>query len=226
MEAFAKDVAEETRKQVERLGVDALILAGNETFLPILRDAFHESIQQRIVDTLNLDLTTNDSELIEATQPVMERVEKEREQAVVQRLRDAIGMGARGAGGQADTLRALQNGQVDTLLLVDTFEGKGWADHDMHVFGVGNHPTQHPAGGDVSSIVDVDLREEMVRLALMTDADVEIIHSGVPVPDTDEVRDADQERPITEAAAMLDELGGVGALLRYDLYETAPEQTI
>jgi hypothetical protein len=112
------------------------------------------------------------------------------------------------------------------LLMVDTFEGTGWADYSLPVFRSGDLPTHHPYGGDVSSLVRVDLREEMVRLALMTDAEVNIIHSDVPVSEDEEVRDADDGMPMTDAAQALLEIGGVGALLRYSLDETAPEQTV
>lgn len=226
IDAFAADVAEETRKQLDRLGVDALIVAGNEVMTSALDDAFHVTVKDRLVETIHLDMTASDDDIIEATEPIVTRSEREREAAYVQQLQDAIGMDARGAAGQADTLRALQNGQVDVLLMADSFEGDGWADYSMHVFGVGDVPTQHPMGGDVSSLVHVDLREEMTRLAVLTDAEVDIIHSDVPVTEDEEVRDAGEGMPITEAAQKLIEMGGVGAILRYSLDETAPEQSV
>lgn len=226
VEAFADDVAEETRKALDRLGVDMVIVAGNEVMTSALHSAFHETVQDCVVETIHMDMTASESDILEATLPIVTRVEREREEVYVQRLEDAIGMDARGAKGQADTLRALQNGQVDVLLMADTFEGDGWADYSMHAFGVGDVPTQHPLGGDASALAHIDLREEMVRLAVMTDAEVDIIHSDVPVTEDEEVRDAEEGMPITEAANKLIDLGGVGAMLRYSLDETPPEQSV
>lgn len=226
IDAFARDVAEETRKQLDRLGVHDLIVGGNEVMTSALDDAFHESVKKRIVATIPMDMTASDSDTIEATMPIVTRVEREREEAAVRELTDMIGMDARGASGPADTLRALQNGQVDVLVMVDTFEGTGWADYEMHVFGIGDLPTSHPVGGDVSSLVTIDLREEMVRLALETGAEVDIIHSAVPFADDEEVRDVDDAMPMSPAAKTLQDMGGVGAILRYSLDETPPDEAV
>jgi peptide subunit release factor 1 (eRF1) len=226
IEAFAGDVAEETRKALERFDVDMLVLAGNEVMTSTLHNTFHQTVQDRIVATVAMDLTAGESEMLEAALPIVLDVERQREADNVRRVQDAIGMGARGVSGQAETLQPLQNGQVDTLVILDTFEGTGWADYTLPVFGTGDVPTTHPYGGDVSSIRRIDLRQEMVRLALATDAEVDIIHSDVPVAEDEAPRDEGEERPITDAARALQEMGGVGALLRYELDETAGDQAI
>ncbi len=226
VEAFARDIAEETRTRLDRLGVDSLIVAGAEVMTSALDHAFHQSVKDRIVGTIRMETWSSDSEVIEATLPMLADVERKREEEAVRNLRDHVGAKTRGAAGVADTLRALQNGQAGELVVLDTFEAKGWADYGMHVFGVDNHPTQHPVGGNVADIVDVNLRDELVRLALQTDADVEVIHSDVPVPEGGEVPDADDERPVTKAAKELQEIGGVGAVLRFEMDETAPPESV
>ena len=226
IEAFARDVAEETRTALDNLGVDALIVAGSEVMTSALDAEFHQTVKDRIVDTIRMEMASSDQDVIDATLQIVEEAERSREAEAVQRLKDHVGAGDRGAAGVSDTLRALQNGQVRELVLLDTFEARGWAEYSMHVFGVGNHPTQHPIGGDVANIVDVDLREEFVRLALATAADVEIVHSDVPVPESDDVPDDGDGPPMTGAAAALSELGGAGAILRYELDETAPDQSV
>lgn len=226
VDAFARDIAEETRTWLDRLGVDSLILAGAEVMTSALEDAFHQTVKDRLVETMRLETWSSESEVIEATLPILAESERKREEDAVRNLRDHVGAKTRGAAGVADTLRALQNGQVSDLIMLDTFEAEGWADYTMHVFGVGNRPTQHPVGGDVADIVDVDLRDEMVRLALHTDAAVEIIHSDVPVPEGNEIPDVGDERPVTEAAKELMEMGGVGAVLRFELDETAPPESV
>ncbi|HWV23636.1 MAG TPA: Vms1/Ankzf1 family peptidyl-tRNA hydrolase [Thermomicrobiales bacterium] len=226
IEAFARDVADETRKALDRLDVDSLIVAGNEVMTSALSHEFHETVKARIIDTIHLDITATDDEVLEATQPIADRAERQREATLVANIRDQVGSDGRGAAGPQDTLQALQIGQVQTLAMVDTFEGGGWADFDMQVFGVGAIPVAHPAGGDVSALVAVDLPNEMLRLALASGAGIDVIHSDVPAHTDEAVRQSDDGMPIMEAAASLNEIGGVGALLRYALDETAPPESV
>jgi hypothetical protein len=90
-----------------------------------------------------------------------------------------------GAGGAIDVLSALQAGQVMTLAVNDDFEGTGWADYTMPAFGTGDLPTSHPLGGDVANLVEVDLQEEMARLAVQSDAEIDIVPTSVPADATD-----------------------------------------
>lgn len=226
VEAFASDVAEETRRSLDRNGVDSLIVAGNEVMTTALEHEFHETVKERVIETIGLDIRATDDEIVEATQDIADRAERRRESDLVSNIRDQVGSDARGVAGPADTLQALQIGQVDMLAIVDTFEDTGWADFDMHVFGVGEIPTEHPAGGDVASLVRVDVPNEMFRLALSSDAEIDVIHSEVPAQTDEPVRESDEGLPMTEAAASLNDIGGVGAVLRYALDETARSQSV
>ncbi|MCO5218869.1 MAG: hypothetical protein M9909_08575 [Thermomicrobiales bacterium] len=213
MEAFARDTIVETEKALAEAGVDVLILAGNDVMISVVRNELPDHLAGVIVDHIRMEPTVAPHEKVEMTIPIAEAAERRREQASVDALRNAIGGGALGVAGPHEVLRALQNGQVETLILCDTFEGSGWADYEMHVFGVNDVPAVHPTGGDTSKLVAVDLRDELVRLALSTGAEVDIIHSSVPVEATGVP--AAGELPKSDAAAELVEMGGVGAILRY-----------
>lgn len=216
VDAFARDIAEETRKALDELGVDMLILAGDEVITSALDSAFHQTVRDRVIATLRLDIRTSGPDLRHATLPVAGQAEREREAAVVQRLLDAIGAGEYGA---REVVDALQAGQVNTLVMVDDFEAAGWADFGFPAYGIGDPPSAHPLGGDQADIVPVDLRELMLYLALTTDAEIDIVHSAAPVPD--QVAESDAERDSVEsrlpAAMALDEIGGVGAILRFSM---------
>lgn len=222
--AFARDIAEETHTALDEVGVGMLILAGDEVITSALDAAWHPTVKERIVGTLRLDITTPEHELIEATMPVALAAEREREAAAVRQLQDAIGAAGPGAAGAVDTLMALQRGQVETLLVVDDFTGPGWADYALSASGVGAVPAEHPLGGEQDALVPIALEEEMVRLALQTGAEVQIIHTAVPVGSAEEqpIPEAGSPPPRTEAAEALDGLGGVGALLRFTLENETP----
>jgi hypothetical protein len=223
IEAFARDIADETRRVLDDYGIGMLIVAGNEVITSPLDDAFHQSVKDRIVDTIRIESRATDAEVLEATLPVIERAERERETEIVGRLGEFVG--GKGAVGGEATLEALQAGQVQTLVMADSYQEVGWADLSLPLYGVGYVPKEHPAGGDVSAIVPIAVEEEFIRLALQQDAEVEIIHSPVPVSNEEQARvpDAGEPLPITEAAAALNEFGGVGAILRFTLDPAPPE---
>lgn len=227
VEAFARDIADETRKVLDAFWIRMLIVAGNEVITSPLDDAFHQTVKDRIVDTIRIESRATDAEIIEATLPIIERAEREREATLVRQLIEAAGAGGKGAAGGEATLEALQAGQVQALLMADTYQEPGWADFSLPLYGIGHVPKEHPAGGNVAAIVPIAIEEEFIRLALQQDAAVQIIHSPVPVSDEEQaqVPDANEPLPVTEAAAALNEFGGVGAILRFTL-EAAPPESI
>jgi len=226
--AFARGIADEVQRALTETGVAMLVVAGDEVITSALDPAFHPTVKERIVATIRLDNRASEQEIVEATQPLVERAEREREQAAVEAVRDAVGAGGAGAAGAGSTLTALQAGQVETLVMVDDFAAPGWADYVLPVYGAGNPPAEHPAGGDPAELRPVALDEEAIRLALLTGAEVQIVHTAVPV-DPDQgvtIPEAGTLPPRSPAAAILDDLGGIGAVLRFTLDEEQPVASV
>jgi hypothetical protein len=219
IEAFARDVAEQTRIALQEHRVGTLILAGDEVITTALNKAFPQEISDRIAGTIRLDIRATESEVIEATLPIVEQVERDREMNAVQTVEDNLGTGENAVSGVEDVLTALQTGQVMTLVMTDDFDASGWADYTLPVFGTGKMPKNHPAGGDTDSIIEVSLSNELVRLAVQFDAEIEIVHSNVPVDVADDgsIPQGGQDKPRAAAARALDDLGGVAAILRFPL---------
>jgi len=219
VEAFVRTVAEETGRALQEANISSLVLAGNEQITTTLRDALHPTMQDRIVGMTRMDLNANEREIIAATLPIVEQAERERETVVVGRIQNGAGPGGGAVIGPVETLTALQAGQVITLVMNDDFSMPGWADYSFPVYGVGDLPADHPTGGDPGSIVPIDLEEEMVRLAFQFDADIEIVRTAEPITAGTMPNDATGGSlyPRVHAATALDELGGIGALLRFVL---------
>lgn len=219
VDAFARGIADEVQTVLDDASVTMLVVAGDEVITSALDAMFHPSVKERIIDTIRLDIGASEGEIIAATLPIVERAEREREVKAVNDLQDGIGAGSLGAGGAEATLSALQGGQAAALVVVDDFAAPGWADYSMPLYGVGPVPAEHPAGGNPADITPVALEEELIRLALQTGAAVQIVHTAVPVGSAaeGEIPEAGSAPPRTEAALALDELGGVGALLRFSI---------
>lgn len=224
VEAFARVIADEVHKALDEASVTMLVVAGDEVITSALDAAFHPSVTGRIVDTIRLDIGASEGDIIAATLPIVERAEREREVEAIEALQDGIGAGGLGVGGVAETLTALQGGQVATLVIVDDLAAPGWADYVMPLYGVGEVPAEHPAGGNPADIIPVALEEEMIRLAIQTGATSQIVHTAVPVGSAAnaEIPEAGSAPPRTEAARALDDLGGVGALLRFTVEQDPP----
>jgi len=223
IEGFASDVAAQTRATLEGMNIDMLVLAADEVVGSALQREFHPTVAEKIVGTISLDIRASEQDIIAAAAPVIEAAERQLEADAVQRVQDNLGTGEYAVAGPEAVLTALQTGQVQTLIMTDDFNADGWADYTLPVYGAGSKPRRHPAGGDVDQIVDVSLPGELVRLAIQTDADVEIVST---TPPNNPGEDADGGRSIPkagdeparpEAAQALDALGGVAALLRFPL---------
>src|SRR5215212_9117616 len=228
VEAFARTIAEETRRAFEAVSApvpyEYLIIAANEQMFTIINAELHETIRERVLGQLTLPIEANMTEVTAAAEPLIEEAERKREMEAVQAVRDGVGAGGRGVVGAVDTITALQTGQVMTLVMNDDFSEPGWADYTLPLFGVGDPPGEHPAGGDVANLVPTTVEDEVVRLALQIGAEVELVRSAVPVgaEEQEQVPNADDPTPRSEAARALDELGGIGAILRYALDEGQP----
>ncbi|MDQ3045181.1 MAG: hypothetical protein M3R06_08540 [Chloroflexota bacterium] len=224
VDVVARSVAEETRRALDEAKVNLLVVATNDAMASALTAEFHQTVTDRIAGQIRLDIEATPSEVHDAARPVVEEAERERERVAVQTVSDYTGAGGMGVGGADDVLTALQTGQVMTLVMNDDFAGEGWADFTFPVYGAGAAPKEHPAGGDVGNIVPIALEEELVRLAILSSAEIEIVTTEVPIS-TDEradVPDAADAQPRSDAARRLDELGGVGAILRFALDQGQP----
>lgn len=218
MENFAKAIADETRRILDEDGVQQLIIAADDQLAATLRDHFPKELDAKVIGTVAADIRATPADLLALAQPVIEAAERAREEDIVQRLTTAaLSQGGLGVFGIAETLAALQAGQVQTLVLADDFHASGWVDDTLAMVGAGEPPLEHPAGGDTASLRAVELLDEMVHRALMTDSAIAFTTTrNVEVPEdaneAEETHGARQGAPQT-----LQEHGGVGAILRFRL---------
>jgi peptide chain release factor subunit 1 len=161
---FIKTAAEAIEQLVQREGATRLVLAGNEVALPLLKDALSPQMAQLLHDEpLRLHIRTPGAQVQSEVAPLLMQLETEQDRTVVEQLVHGVRGGGLAVSGLKQTRQALENGQVDTLVLATN---TGLAEEE---------------------------RNELIQLAATTSAGVEVV----------------------EGHETLDELGGVGALLRY-----------
>lgn len=214
IQAFARVIAEETRRAMEDNAVRRLILAVSAPMEVELRSAFHATIADTIIGTIRIDIDAPFDEVLERARPVGVAFERQREAEQVGEVLNALPTG-NAVAGTVDVLNALRNGQVHRLIMTRRYSEEGWIDPKMQLFGVGDPPTEHPAGGSLEDIVVVPLEEEMIRQAVQSGSQIEIVKGSLAVDADAPIPAAGQEAPRNELVQPLDELGGVAAMLRF-----------
>jgi peptide chain release factor subunit 1 len=159
---FADEIVQALQDLVEREDVHHVVLAGDEVVMSHLNRAMPKALAQKVTGTFKADIRANVNEIAAEAMPILERAERESGMSVVARLVQEVRSGRLGVSGVEATGRALERGQVDTLVI------------------------------DEAKIGPIE-RKELVRLAAMTSAEIEVVEDAPP----------------------LAEMGGVGALLRY-----------
>lgn len=217
MMALGREINDEVQQYLEDNGVDMLIIAGDEVMTSVLDRTMSDELREYVVDTIRMESTASADEVVDLTLPIAKQAEAEREMVSVQTVSDAAGGGEMAVAGSGPVLEALAQGRVSHLVINEDFHESGWADFENLRYGTGESGEMFTGSVDGFEAVPVVLQEEMVRLAISTSAEIDVIHTGVSVdyddPDTD-IPDAGS-RPRSDAAQKLDELGGVAALLRY-----------
>jgi len=171
-------------------GFQHLVIGAPDPIARELEGALHPYLRERLAGRLHVTVGASEAAVREAAEAAEAEVERRREAALVERLREAAATGRRGVAGLAGTLRALNERRIERLLVSKGFERSGWRCPEtgaLHAVG----PTDPTTGAPMERIDDVV--EEAVEEALA---------GSVPVT-------------ICVGNADLDVLGQIGALLRY-----------
>ena len=171
-------------------GFDHLVLSGPEEITAELERELHTYLRERIASRVHLAVTATDDEIRQAAEEVEAGVERAREAAQVDRLRQALGAGTTGVVGLEGVLEALVARRVDTLLVSEGFEAPGW--RCPSCAWVGTRGRRCPLCNNAMDQV-TDVVEEAVEEALAQACRVAVCKDN----------------------ADLDVLGRIGALLRF-----------
>lgn len=167
-----------------------LVLGGPEPVVAELERLLHPYLRDRLRGRLGLGVHADPAEVGAAAMAVDLRIEHEREDALVERLRSAVGSGRRGVAGLEATLVALNERRVERLLVSRGFREEGW---------------RCPASGTLcaSGPASPVTGSPMERLGDVVEGAIEVaLAQGLPVA-------------LVDGNADLDVMGRIGALLRY-----------
>ncbi|MGI8983888.1 MAG: hypothetical protein ACR2HM_05050 [Acidimicrobiales bacterium] len=171
-------------------GFDHLVLCGPEEITAELERELHAYLRERIAGRIQVAVSASVEEIRQAAEDVEAAVERSREAAVVDRLRQGVGTGTTGVAGLQPVLDALVARRVDTLVVSEGFEAPGWRCPSCAWVGAIGRRCPLCAGemDQVDDVVEVAVEEALAQACRVS---------------------------ICRDNADLDVLGQVGALLRY-----------
>jgi peptide chain release factor subunit 1 len=171
-------------------GFDHLNIGAPDDNAHELERELHSYLRERIAARVSVPVNARDDEIRLAAMEVEAQVERKKEAAAVERLRNAVGAGNGGVAGLDGVLRALVERRVELLLVSDDFQAPGWRCRSCGYVGLKGRGC--PVCNHAMEKVD-DVVEEAVEEALAQSCRVETCSQN----------------------ADLDVLGRIGALLRF-----------
>ncbi len=169
-----------------------LILAGTEENIARFRALLPTALHQSIVGTMPLEMNAGDATVVDRSREILSDLDWQRQQDLVERVITYTLSGGVAVLGLADTLFALQEGRVMTMVVEEGFRAPGFGCADCDYLYI-DEPEHCLFCGTANAQPVTDVVERAVHKAYLQGARVEII---------------------TESPALAKH-GHIGALLRY-----------
>ena len=190
-----KDVIDRLNKIVSAEQIQHIVVAGDEVAVPLFTEQLPIPLRERLVDFIRLDRSADEATIVEMTMEVMRQKDAETDAQRVAELTDAWRSGGLGVAGGEATLRALELGQVDELIMTASLDTLRSTKHLPVDAAPGSIQAHTSASGNGPDETRLKLSSELIRRAQQTGASIRFI----------------------EDPQLLAEIGGVGALLRFSI---------
>lgn len=191
IDSFFKEVVEEFQKLYRKEEeITKIIIAGPGAAKVRLKNFLPKQMRVQVLDVVDADIDIEESKLIRATMKKVMADERRRSIETVTKLRTEVLKDECAVHGIRDTLKAVRNGQAELLIVTKNLKIRGWICENCQCVRVGIKNVC-PYCNEKTS--EVDVIEEIIEFAERTNTPIEFVRSN----------------------EILNELGGVGALLRY-----------
>ena len=183
--------ADETTAFFEERKPGHLLIAGTGETVAQFRELLPKHLQDAIIGTFSIEMNAKDNEILERSLEIVRQVDQQREAALVKTTITAAAKGSNGVIRLDDTLGAVSEGRIQTLIVSDGFRAPGYRCKSC-TYLTGQILSACPfCGGEIREIPDA------VELAIQR-----VTEQGGGVE-------------IIQQKEKLDAAGGIGALLRY-----------
>ncbi len=121
----AKEAIETLDRIVREEKIPHVILAGDAAFIPELREQLPKHLAEKLIDAMRLDTKAPEHEIFEATLEAIREKDAATDAEKVQRAMELYRAGGLACAGVKETLKMLENGQVEELLIGAALESEG-----------------------------------------------------------------------------------------------------
>jgi peptide chain release factor subunit 1 len=188
----AKEVVAELEKLVREDRIDRVILAGDEAvIIPILKGEITKELEDKVIGTVSLSVNAPEHEVLEAAEKIVNQHNTLEDMKVVETLKEQDYENGLGVSSIGKVLPALLNGQVQELYISSNFDSIDYNIGQVNKIFKDYAPgidEDLPSAKQTGLVID-----EILRIAVQTADDIRFIQDD----------------------NLLKEVGGVGALLRY-----------
>ncbi|MGH9457797.1 MAG: Vms1/Ankzf1 family peptidyl-tRNA hydrolase [Thermoanaerobaculia bacterium] len=186
-----KEVADLVTRMADKAEFERFILSGQERNLANFRSFLPKRVEERVIGILHLDIRSGEEDVVDACRRIVEGDQLLRLRERLAQLEEASQSGGRGALGFAGVVDAVNQRRLARLVIGENASARGWRCTSCGTLGEAI-PVGCPACGE--AVATVELVEEFIAAAQRDDAEVDFVPAG---------------------ATLIDESGGVGALLRF-----------
>ena len=190
IEHFQKKVIEALETFIKDEKIVGLVLAGPGEAKLHFKSALPHELAEHILAVLDYQMDSPTEELIEEATEEVAKKERQKSTEAVQLLRSEILRGGRAVYGISETISATREGKAELLILSKKLKPRGWICENCQVVELGSKKNCPYCNTKTS---EVDVLEEILEFAERAGTHIEFV----------------DDNPV------LEDLGGVGALLRY-----------
>jgi peptide subunit release factor 1 (eRF1) len=190
-----KEVVDVLDRVVREDVIDKIIVSCDPVTMPTLIEQMPKHLSEKVVDIVHLDIHTPEHQVLTETLETMREKDAQTDAEHVERLMNAWHSGGLGVVGPEDTVDALAKSQVEELLITATPALLRSAARLPVELRMGSVDIDTSAANDNADPQQLQFADELVSRAQQQSARIRFI----------------------EDPALLAEVGGVGALLRFKI---------
>lgn len=169
---------------------DDYIILTTDRNLALIQEELPADLRRKVRFTEHIDFVASEDAIASKIRPIIEAEKERMRRQAVEQLRERVERGYLATSGREATVRALQDGRVELVVVDETGELRGWRCLECETLYGSNPERCSFCGGELE---EVDLKDRVARLAEAQN--VKLVFS--------------------RNNQMLQQMEGIGALLRY-----------
>jgi hypothetical protein len=156
----AKEIVENVEKWLNLVRAEYLFLAAEEEMSNELRKHWSTATKKELIALPGVDTRDPDHKILAAAAALLQTITRETAEILAKKVLEEAAPLGQGTVGPESTVNALQNHQVERIVLDSQFQASGWACDGCVNLGSGGTPAHCPlCDGTIRSI---DLHEEII----------------------------------------------------------------